>query len=221
MRIFSLNLLLAVLFLALGASAETVRVNPSKAHQLNDLLARLEAGDTLIFERGVYKIDQPLYLSEVFDVTLRGEGKVEIVLSDLEEPVFSLSACERVRLSGISARHAQPSQEYVCEGAVIQLDNCAQVAISDCSLNGCGAAGVYASHSRELVIVNNTIFNNTFAALWFYQSGAYISGNKIYRNAAELISLGECDITMVNNTIERNQGSENGMSEWARQVLNR
>lgn len=215
-RIFLLFLLLAC---CSPCWAETIRVNPSKTARLPEILASLKTGDTVIFERGIYRTAGALEISGLHDVTLQGEGKVEIVLADLDDAVISVSSCQRVRIRGLRARHAQPNEEYACEGAVIRVENSEQVAVSDCWLNGCGAAGVYATGVKDLVIANNTIFNNTFAAVWVYQSSGLVYGNRMHDNAAELITLGESDITMAGNSIEDNQGNSYGETDWARSVL--
>lgn len=207
------------LLLCASAQAETYRVNPSKTRQLSSLLANLHDGDTVIFERGVYDIAKGLEVTGLNNVTLAGEGKVEIVLGNLDEPVLSISACTRVRIRGLRARHQKPNREYACEGAVIEVRNAEHVAITECRLNGCGAAGVYATDSQDVVVANNTIFNNTFSAVWLYNSSALVRGNHIYDNATEVVTGGNCDLTMIANKTENNHGNDDSMTDWARESL--
>lgn len=215
---FSLFLALS-LFVGGPALAETTRVNPSKSKQLPSILTNLRDGDTLIFERGTYETAKGLEIASLNNVTLRGEGKVDIVLGNLDEPVLTVTNCTRVKIEGLHARHQNPNREYACEGAVIEVRSSQHVGVSECSLNGCGAAGVYAADSKDLVIVNNTIFNNTFAAVWCYDSSARIQGNRIFKNAAELITGGDSDVVMIDNTIEKNEGSDYSKTDWVREVL--
>jgi parallel beta-helix repeat protein len=207
------------LLFASVANAETVRVNPSKTQQLQTILNGLQSGDTVLFERGTYRTAHALELKGAYDITIRGEGKVEIVLSDLDDPVFSVSDCQDIHITGLRARHHSPNQEYACEGAVVRVVDSKRVAVSNCELNGCGAAGVYASATQELVVCGNTIFNNTFAAVWVYDSSGIVHGNRMHKNAAELICGGTSDVTLSGNRIENNRGNDFNETDFSRKIL--
>lgn len=210
---------LLFLTLALSASAETLRVNPSKVDRLQSVLDNLKEGDTVIFERGVYRTKKALKLSEVRNVTLRGEGKVEIVLDNLEDPVIWVSDSQRVRISKLRARHQLPNKEYACEGAVVRVDGSLQVAVTESELDGCGAAGVYAVDTKDLVVFKNKIFNNSFAAVWTYNTNGLVRGNHIYKNAADLVSQGGSDMIFLDNVIEKNKGNDfYGSTDWVFEI---
>lgn len=212
-------LLAATLLVCAPAIAETYRVNPSKARQLPQILANLHDGDTVIFERGTYSTQNGLEIARVNNITLQGEGKAEIVLGNLNDAVLTVNNCTRIRVSGLRARHENPNREYACEGAVIEVRDSSQIAVSECELNGCGAAGVYATGCQDLVIANNTIFNNSYAAVWLYDSSALVHSNRITRNATELVTGGTCEVTMVENKTENNKGNDWLHTEWTREVL--
>lgn len=214
-------LLATLTLLCTSALAETYRVNPSKAKRLDAVMEQLQPGDVVIFERGTYRTDKPILLTGVNQVELRGESGAEIVLSDLDEAVIELENCNQVHLSGLKARHAQPAAEYQCEGAVIRVSNSSRVAVTDSTLNGCGAAGVYAVGTTELAVLRNTIFNNTYAAVWVYDSSGVVQGNKMYKNAADLVTGGTCSVTLVDNTIENNDGNDYSTTEFIRQMLDK
>lgn len=149
---------------------------------------------------------------------MRGEGKVEIVLSNLDEAVISVADSEGVIIKGLRARHAQPNKEYACEGAVVEIRNSKQVAVTHSELNGCGAAGVYATGSSDVVIYKNTIFNNTFAGVWLYNTTAHIRQNRLFKNAADLITGGQTEVVMLDNEVENNKGNDFSETEFLRRI---
>lgn len=212
-------ILLALSAYSVPAWCDTLRVTPKHSSQLPEMLSKLQPGDSVIFERGVYDLERSLILSDQSDLVLRAEGKVELVLRDLESAVIELRHCERIRIQGLRARHLEPNSEYECEGAVITVRDSQQIAVKDCQLNGCGAAGVYATETRDLVVLNNILFRNTFAAVWLYNSSALVQGNRIHSNAAEVITTGECDVTLVGNQVKNNSGNTFGETEWSRRIL--
>ncbi len=202
--------LICIILLSLGATAaaRTHRFEPSDAGRLGSAFEQLQSGDRVVLESGRYPLRRGLVLNGVEGVTIEGHGRVELVLEQLEEPVLSLVRCRRIEISNLRARHRQPAHEYVCEGAVINLNNSKKVKIWDCHLNGCGAAGVFAMGSDEVVIMRNRIFNNTYAGVWLQNSHAHVLHNKIYDNAASLITYGDCRVTMLGNEIKDNVGND-------------
>lgn len=211
--------LLVAFVCSAAASAETYRVNPSKANHLQTVMDGLESGDTVIFERGVYKTREALRLSEKSHIKVQGEGRAEIVLDSLDQDVIDVQSCQNVTISGLSARHQTPNKEYACEGAVVSIHDSKQIAVTGCKLNGCGSAGVYASGTEDLVVFDNTIFNNSFAAVWVYNSSGIVHKNRMYGNAADLVTGGTGDITLTGNTIEDNQGNSFNQTDFSRQVM--
>lgn len=201
------------------AGAETHRVKPSDSNRLPQMFERLEDGDTVIFERGTYTIHKTLQLSGRTNVTLKAQGKVEIELTDLDAPVIGISDSSRIKVEGLRARHQKPADEYICEGAVISVHQSERVGISTCELNGCGAAGVYGRSVKDLVIYNNTIFNNTFAGLWFNDVTGTVHQNRIFKNASSIITYGTCDISFTGNEIKDNEGNVFNDTSFFREIV--
>lgn len=202
------NLILLCLFLGLinTASAKTWRLTPSTP-DIPILFETIRSGDRIIFSSGTYKLDDALRLIGREKVTIEARGKVDLVLSNLNAPVLELRDCQEVQVKGLRARHEQPAKEYECEGAVISVQSCQKIYIAQNRLNGCGAAGVYAQSSKDVVIYKNRIYNNTFAGVWLHDSSATVHKNRIYDNQAAIITYGKVEMSCTENVIEKNGGN--------------
>lgn len=200
--------LLLLTLATLPGAAETWRLNPNDAPRLPSIFEKLKNGDKVVLERGTYALFRGLKLEGLHDVTIEGRGRVDLVLHTLWEPVLNVRECEMVRIRHIRARHKNPPEGYECEGAVIQFQSCNKVGVWDSRLNGCGAAGVYAVKSRDVLIKGNRIFNNSYAGVWLYESNAYVIDNKIYDNAASFMSSRDSQVIFMGNETKDNRGNE-------------
>lgn len=214
LKIFCLSLLLATC-----SAAETYRVTPAQSGQVQAVLDRTVSGDTVIFERGTYRTQAALLLQGKSNLELRGSGRVEIVLDNLDEAVIEVRESQNIRIHGLRARHEKPSPEYMCEGAVISVLDSQQVGVSGCHLNGCGAAGVYARGVQDLIVFDNKIFNNTFAGVWVADTTGYVYKNHLYKNAADFITYGNSDIVLSGNRVEKNDGNEFSRGEFFESIV--
>lgn len=199
--------LFLVLTVTLPVFAKTLHANSGNAAQLPELLAGLNSGDTLILRRGEYKFRSGLMLSNVSDVVIQGEGRVEIVVQNLDDAVLSVRNCERVQIKNLRMKHEKPSAEYICEGPVLDLEYSNKVFIAENWLNGCGAYGVMAERCKEVVIYKNRIFHNTFSALRFEEVTGIVHKNRLYDNMAEILTYGDCDLTFTDNEVHDNGGN--------------
>jgi parallel beta-helix repeat protein len=206
MKILTLVLSL-ILVLAATALGETYRYTPGQAHLLPDAFERLESGDRVVLERGTYRLEFGLELTNLSNITIEGQGRVTLLVDNLDDPVIDIDSCTDVTVKGLRAAHKEPAQEYQCEGAVIEVRSSKRVFIAKNRLNGCGAAGVYATSSKDVVVYQNRIFNNTYAAIWVAGSQVAVHDNWIYDNRAALNTYGECDITFTKNRIKNNDGN--------------
>lgn len=199
--------LFLLFLLVANCQAETVVFTPRQADEIPNRIRTLKTGDRVVFQRGRYLLREEIRLTNLSDVKLETRGRVELVLSDLDAAVVSIENCKRIQVRGFRARHQSPAKEYRCEGAVIRVQRSSKVLIADNRLNGCGAAGVYAIESKDVVIYGNRIFNNTFAGVWLASSQATVHKNRIYDNAAALVTYGECEVALTENKIEDNKGN--------------
>lgn len=184
--------------------AETVRLSPGKG----TLQAALDAagdGDTLILTAGTYSSPSGLTLTDKANLTIRGEGDVRILCTDLYQNVITISGGANLRIEGITARHAQPLKLYECEGSVISAQGVKGLTISRCELAGSGSIGVDLANCEEVEVSGSYLHDNTFAAFSLTDvSSITIAGNTIMKNAATIYSAAVNGLTMVGNVISDN-----------------
>lgn len=210
---------LLLLLLASAVMGETHHYNPGQAHLLPGAFEQLKSGDRIVFERGVYRLDRGLKLVDLENVTIEGRGRVNLLVRNLDDAVIEIAGCTDVTVKGLRAAHEKPAEEYECEGPVIRVRNSQRVLVTQNSLNGCGSAGVHASGSKDVVVYQNRIYNNTYAAIWVNDSQVFVHDNHIFDNATALSTYGQCDITFTKNTIKHNSGNEYTGSRFFRRVV--
>ncbi|MGE0493504.1 MAG: right-handed parallel beta-helix repeat-containing protein [Vulcanimicrobiota bacterium] len=192
-----------LLVVSSGAFAEELTLTPENTDSLGVFLARARSGDVIELRSGQYVLDQGLVLSGLNNVTLRGRGEVELILTNLDQAVIRLEKCSRVFLVNLSARHQRPANEYQCEGAVIDISESSKILVKNCDLNGCGAAGVYAHDAKEVVVSGCRIHHNTYAGVWGYRSSLMLYRNRIEKNASA-VKVDDCDLQMNENVVKDN-----------------
>ena len=213
-----LFVLVVLILTAPSVWGETFQAEPGRAEELHQLLNHLESGDRLVLKSGDYFLDDGLNLVNRDDVIIEGRGKATIVVKNLNQPVLALNSCKGVQLKSLRMRHLNPGREYRCEGAVVSIRDCDKVFITKSSLNGCGAYGVYAERSKNLVIYKNWIFNNTFSALRFENTAGIVHKNVIYDNMAEILTYGNCDLTFTENKVYDNAGNSFKHTQYFEQM---
>ena len=200
--------LLFTLLVSGAALSETYRYSPGQAYLLPKAFENLKPGDTVVLERGNFELEHGLRLTDLTDITIEGQGRVTLQINDLDNPVLEIVGCTDVTVKGLRLSHKNPGSEYQCEGAVIEVAHSEKVLVARNHLNGCGAAGVYANQSKEILVYQNKIFNNTYAGIWVTDSQIFVHDNDIYDNAAALSTYGKCDVTFTENRIEDNAGND-------------
>lgn len=205
MRLKTIFLLL--LLVSTAAQAKTLVFWPRIADQVPAAMKNLKSGDHVVFQSGTYRLNHGILLEGLEDVVIEGKGGVNLIVTDLNDDVIALESCSRIQVKGLRARHETPADDYRCEGAVIRCRNSQKLFIAENHLNGCGASGVFAMSSKDIVIYKNHIFNNTYAGVWLQDASATVHRNKIYDNASALITYGKCGVSLTDNTIESNGGN--------------
>lgn len=104
-----------------------------------------------------------------------------------------LIQANHIMIKGLKACHSKPIFWANCTGNVFALDNCNDIVIENCDINGCGRIGVYILSSTNVILKNNLIHNNSLCAVQlndsnlFEETNQYINyiqfiANKIYKN---------------------------------------
>lgn len=198
-----LALLLA--FAAAALSADTLRISSGGQRSLQSAIDAAQNGDTVVLSAGTYSSPVAISISDREDLTIRGEGDVRILCTDLNENVLTIAGGRNIRIEGIQTRHAQPLNAYQCEGSVISAQNVKGLVITGCELAGSGSIGVDLSGCEEVEVSGCSLHNNTFAAFSLTDvSSITIANNRIMQNAATMYSAAVTGLTMAGNTVADN-----------------
>ncbi|MCX7040327.1 MAG: right-handed parallel beta-helix repeat-containing protein [Spirochaetes bacterium] len=197
-----LALSLAFLATASALPAATIRVSPNSQLSVQQAIAKAKDGDMIALARGVYRSKGPLTISGRESLTLVGEAGAWLVCDDIYENVIEILDSSDISIEGIGARHAQPLEEYGCEGAVISCEGTIGLAIMGCELSGCGAIGVALADCDEVEIADCWIHDNSYAAFTLTEVATIsISGCTIEGNAALMYSSSIGDLSMEGNAV--------------------
>ncbi len=196
-----LALCLGFLAAASALQAATIRVSPNGQLSVPQAIAKAKAGDTIVLASGTYRSTGPLTISGRDSLTLSGEAGAWLVCDDIDENVIEIRDSSDIWIEGIGARHAQPLEEYGCEGAVISCEATIGLVITGCELAGCGAIGVDLSDCDEVEISDCSIHDNSYAAFTLSEVATIsISGCTIEGNAALMYCSSVQDLSMEGNT---------------------
>ncbi len=200
------RLLGAVLFCAsVALAADPVRISAGGPLSLQTAIDAARAGDTIVLSAGTYSTHTAIIVSNHSGLTLRGEGDVRLLCTDLYQNVMTLDGSQDIRIEGIAARHSQSLGTYACEGSVIAAQNVTGLVISKCELAGSGSIAVDLSGCENVEVSDCFIHDNTFAAFSLTDVASItIAGNRVERNAATMYSAGVSGLTMAGNTVSDN-----------------
>ena len=138
------------------------------------------------------------------------EGKAEIVIADLSSVVLSFTNCSNLTLTGLTVGHINPSNTYSCEGAVLYLNNCKDITVTECKLFGCGSIGIDADNTTGLKVIDSEIYDCTYTGLSLSKSTATFENCRIYdlpfsdsvmNIDASTVSFNSCTFSQTNVTI--------------------
>lgn len=104
----------------------------------------------------------------------------------MRDNVISLFSCSDITITGSELTHEAPSDSsYYCDGCVLNLLDCEQILISECSLNGSGTVGMDVFSSSDVEIIRNHIHHNSVHAISITNSDEIvITENTIEHNAS-------------------------------------
>ncbi|MCQ2553940.1 MAG: right-handed parallel beta-helix repeat-containing protein, partial [Clostridia bacterium] len=124
-----------------------------------------------------------LTIEKVSNLTIRGAGtaKTEFVIEDPYADVIRFKDCDGIKLEKMTLGHlVEPGH---CVGAVVEVDHCKNVDLSDLDLYGCGTYGVEAIDSENVTLKNSIIRECSYGIV-------YATGSKL--TIADC-KLNECD----------------------------
>ncbi len=178
------------------------------------------ADDTqIILEEGTYnfsELSEPYYQASAKDeneignfyaaaypllridhVKIQGEGRVEIVIEDAYDAVFSVMGCDDVVLENLTFGHeVEPGY---CSGSVILCSKSQNVTIQNCDMYGCGTYGLEA-YGSSVVTVKDSIIHDCSYGITFLSGDYYVNfDNCILRDS---IGIGNI-FDIINTSVAR------------------
>ena len=143
-------------------------------------------------------------ISGVSNLTI--SGSADIIINDLFSNVLEFSNCKNLTISGITAGHNNSGETYQCEGDVIELDGCTDVVIENCKLFGCGATGLSANRSKNVVLKLTDIYDCSYSAINAWDSQIEANNCNFYEmHTFGGVLVSNSSVLKINNsTIENN-----------------
>jgi hypothetical protein len=176
---------------------------PRKKLDIQAILDAAPNGSVLTLDYGEYVLTTGLTVANKHDLTITAPKGTLVMVDDVMEDVLSLEDCDSVHIVNLHMRHVKPLGEYNCEGAVIRMNQCSNMEVKNCELDGCGAIAVAGNGVKELQVTGCYIHNNTWNA--FYLSDcrdALITGNRIVHNL-DVLTQYDCErIEMRDNQLK-------------------
>jgi hypothetical protein len=175
-----------------------------------DLQAQIDAakdGAVVRIPRGRYVLDKGLVVKGRKKLTLKGDGRAQVLVKDVNSFVLQVRDSESIRVENLHLRHLKPLKEYACHGDVIEVRNARKVVIDNCDLDGCGAVGVAAWNSSELTVRHCHIRRNSFNAFCLSECKDVLFHACVIEDNANLCQSYNVDgLELSDNLIRRNGG---------------
>ncbi|MES0491874.1 MAG: right-handed parallel beta-helix repeat-containing protein [Leptospirales bacterium] len=171
--------------MTLAPSGKIISINPDQTEQINSIIKKAEAGDTIHFTAGKYITKTSISIRNKKNLKIVGEDGTEFILNDMHDVVFFIYESDNISVKNIKARHAIPRQPGgKCSGGVIAVFYSHDIEIINSELNGSGTLGVDIGYSSNVRIVGSYLHHNTVAgvALRGIIDGIIIENNHIVNN---------------------------------------
>lgn len=104
-----------------------------------------------------------LALYNIKNLTIKAASGARIVADDPDATVMVFIDCENIRLENLTFGH---TTEATCLGQVVGVDKCNGLTIKNCDLFGCGAYGLLAYNSENVLVEKSVIRECTVGLMW-------------------------------------------------------
>ncbi|MCG3178316.1 MAG: hypothetical protein BIFFINMI_00642 [Phycisphaerae bacterium] len=180
---------------------------PDSDLNLQRLINEAKDGGVVEVPLGCYVLTKPLTIARRNDLHIAFAPGTQVRVANTDLHVIEMTDCQKVRISGVRARHVTPLAEYNCHGSVVLVRDSKDVMIFNCELNGCGAIGVNARNVQKLQVINCHIHHNTFNGLYLDTcDNVELIGNIIEDNANSLTTYKCGEVILSDNLVHRNGG---------------
>ena len=166
----------------------------------------LKKDTTYVFSETIYN-GRELTLYRIKNLTIRSTSGAKIIVDYPDATVMEFINCENIKLENLTFGH---NTDASCVGQVIGIDRCKDVTIQGCDLYGCGAYGILAYNSSNILVEQSIIRDCSNGIMWLSSCKNTTYKNcKFLRNRQfELITIdGESENIFFENCIfENNEG---------------
>jgi hypothetical protein len=173
---------------------------------LQKLIDKASDGEKVSIPEGVYTITSPLQINKKKNITINCVGECKILLTDLWKEVIEINNSSNITIDNLYLSHLKPSDEYYCQGGVIEIKESEKIIIYNCEIEGSGTIGVKTTNVNGLVVSYCFIHNNTYNAFYFNDSDDILIHNCRIEDNANLMQSYSSNIEMSDNEIKNNKG---------------
>ncbi len=197
-----------VILFSISLYSKDIIIKPNE--NIQNAVNQAASGDRIVIVNGTYIIKQALQIIKKKNISIVGRGTVRILCDSNEEAVITISKSKSILIRDIRVSHKPPLQRpkgsYICTGSVIDLDECQDITIENCELNGCGTNGVAVYNSKDILVSGCHIHHNSNTAIKLSNvKNVTISHNIIENNASVLKKeLKVQELNMLDNFIFQN-----------------
>jgi len=157
--------LLLLSFQSLNISARTIFVGKQEEYKtLQQAIDRAGAGDKISINSGTYISNNPISIVEKQDLTIIGQGQVNLYTDNRYEKVLYITDSTNIHLKNLHMKHTNPPNNTVCIGEVVLLTHCSNIKLESCEIDGCGLFGIRAFTCSQITIEQCFIHNNSNSA---------------------------------------------------------
>ena len=169
----------------------------------------IESGSNLKLAKGIYKLDSPINIMGKENITIDGNGAT-LIMQNMADDVIFIQDSNNITLRNFKATHIEPEGAIGCTGNVISMWRSDTILIEKCDLNGSGIVGISAFDSKNVIVSNNFIHENSQYGIVYQGPQIEIKGNVFEKNANGNIYYSRIDIPWSNyekiNTDQNKEG---------------
>lgn len=190
----------------------------SQGDDIQEKINKANNGDTIIFASGEYIIDKPIEIHGKQNITVYGDKDVWIYGNRVDFQIFIIKDSQNFVLKNIKACHKideKTGNTIITpkrKGSVVDIENCREVTIENCELEGCGVYGIYAVDTDILNIFGCYLHHNSWQALGLINktsvTNVLIKNCTIINNADFLEKEGTINIQFEGNNVIKNNTFE-------------
>ncbi len=171
---------------------EAVKNKISTVEDLVNAIYGAESGEVITIAKGTYYLKSTLSIENKGNLTLAGEGEVNIYIKDENANVVDIYECKNIVLKNLHFKHYNPPKELICSGNVIYGYDNESLTLEDCTIDGSGYWGLWLSTLKSITIKNTKFLNHVDSSLEIYGvQNLEILGCE-FKNNGGGINIGDC-----------------------------